>query len=168
MRLGDRRVHRRFVGGGEQRRGAGVGFVYSRTMACVFCDILAKKIPAHVVLDDDVVLAFLDTKPVFHGHVLVIPRTHVVTLPELAPDVVAPFFQRVQLLAAAVPKALSAQGSFVANNNVVSQSVPHLHVHVVPRTKGDGLKGFFWPRKKYEGDAQMVEIAAQIRAALET
>lgn len=133
-------------------------------MSCVFCDILEKKLPAHVVLDDDVVLAFLDRTPLFHGHVLVIPRTHVVTLPELAPELLGAFFQRVQLLAAVVPKALGAQGTFVANNNVVSQSVAHLHVHVVPRTKGDGLKGFFWPRKKYESDDQMAETAAKIRS----
>lgn len=133
-------------------------------MSCVFCDILDKKLPAHVVLDDDVVLAFLDRTPLFHGHVLVIPRTHVVTLPELAPELIGAFFQRVQLLAAAIPKALGAQGTFVANNNVVSQSVAHLHVHVVPRTKGDGLKGFFWPRKKYESDDQMAETAAKIRS----
>jgi histidine triad (HIT) family protein len=134
--------------------------------SCVFCDILEKKLPAHVVLDDDVALAFLDRTPIFHGHVLVIPRTHVVTLPELDPAIVGPFFQRVQLLAAAVPKALGAQGTFVANNNIVSQSVPHLHVHVVPRTKGDGLKGFFWPRKKYASDSEMAEVADQIRATL--
>lgn len=134
--------------------------------ACVFCDILEKKLPAHVVLDDDVVLAFLDRTPLFHGHVLVIPRRHIVTLPELAPDLVGAFFQRVQLIAAAVPKALGAQGSFVANNNIVSQSVPHLHVHVVPRTKGDGLKGFFWPRKKYASEDEMADAAEKIRQAL--
>lgn len=137
-------------------------------MACIFCDILERKLPAHVVLDDDVVLAFLDRTPLFHGHVLVIPRTHVVTLPELAPSLVGPFFQRVQRLAAALPKALGAQGTFVANNNVVSQSVAHLHVHVVPRTKGDGLKGFFWPRKKYASDDEMAETAAKIRDGLAT
>jgi histidine triad (HIT) family protein len=134
--------------------------------SCVFCDILEKKLPAHVVLDDDVALAFLDRTPLFPGHVLVIPRSHVVTLPELEPAIVGAFFQRVQLLAAALPKALGAQGTFVANNNIVSQSVPHLHVHIVPRTKGDGLKGFFWPRKKYASDAEMADIADQIRATL--
>ena len=134
--------------------------------SCVFCDILEKKLPAHVVLDDDVVLAFLDRTPLFHGHVLVIPRTHVVTLPELKPEIVGAFFQRVQLIAAAMPKALGAQGTFVANNNIVSQSVPHLHVHVVPRTKGDGLKGFFWPRKKYADEEEMAAVALKIRQAL--
>ena len=134
--------------------------------SCVFCAILGGALPAHVVLDDDVCLAFLDRTPLFHGHVLVVPRTHVVTLPELAPEVVGAFFQRVQVIAAALPAALGAQGTFVAMNNVVSQSVPHLHVHVVPRTKGDGLKGFFWPRKKYEGDEEMARIAASLRGAL--
>src|SRR5688572_7797543 len=123
-------------------------------MACVFCSILEKAIPAHVVLDDDVCLAFLDTKPLFVGHVLVVPRTHVETLPELDPEIVGAFFERVQMIAAAVPVALGSQGTFVAMNNKVSQSVPHLHVHVVPRTKGDGLKGFFWPRTKYTSEEQ--------------
>ncbi|MBX3229481.1 MAG: HIT family protein [Labilithrix sp.] len=133
---------------------------------CVFCRILAGELPAHVVLDDDVVLAFLDTTPLFHGHVLVVPRAHVVTLPELEAGVVGPFFERVQRIARAMPGALAAEGTFVAMNNAVSQSVPHLHCHVVPRTKGDGLKGFFWPRKKYAGDEEMSEIAAKLRAAL--
>lgn len=132
-------------------------------MPCVFCSIIEGSVPAHVVLEDEVCVAFLDTKPVFVGHVLVVPRTHVVTLPELAPDRVGPLFARVQLLAVAVPAALEAEGTFVAMNNIVSQSVPHLHVHVVPRRKGDGLKGFFWPRRKYEGDAHATEIAAKIR-----
>ena len=134
--------------------------------ACVFCAIVAGELPAHVVLDDDVCLAFLDRTPLFHGHVLVVPRAHVVTLPELAPEAVGPLFARVQALAAALPVALGAGGTFVAQNNMVSQSVPHLHVHVVPRTKGDGLKGFFWPRKKYAGDDEMAAVAAKIRAAL--
>lgn len=133
---------------------------------CVFCEIVAGKLPAHVVLDDEVVLAFLDRKPLFVGHVLVVPRQHVVTLPELPAQVVGPLFERVQRIARAVPTALGAQGTFVAENNVVSQSVPHLHVHVVPRTKGDGLKGFFWPRTKYAGEEQMAETASKIRAAL--
>jgi histidine triad (HIT) family protein len=133
---------------------------------CVFCDILEKKLPAHVVLDDDVVLAFLDKTPVFHGHVLVIPRRHIVTLPELEPDLVGAFFQRVQLIAAAVPKALGAQGTFVANNNVVSQSVAHLHVHVVPRSRGDGLRGLFWPRTKY-GPGEADDVACVLRVAFD-
>ena len=135
-------------------------------MACIFCDIAEKKIPAHLVFEDDVALAFLDKTPLFHGHVLVVPRAHVVTLPELSADIVGPFFARVQAIARAVPSALGAQGTFVAMNNVVSQSVAHLHVHVVPRTKGDGLKGFFWPRTKYTSEQESVEYAARIAGAL--
>ncbi len=136
-------------------------------MACIFCDIAANKVPAHVVHDDAVALGFLDKTPLFPGHVLIVPRAHVVTLPELPVDLVGPFFERVQKVAQAVPRALSAQGTFVAMNNVVSQSVAHLHVHVVPRTKGDGLKGFFWPRTKYKSEDAMAEVAQKIRAALE-
>lgn len=135
-------------------------------MSCVFCAIIAGEAKGHVVLDDDACLAFLDKTPLFKGHVLVVPRTHVVTLPELDPAIVGPFFQRVQLLATAVTSALGAQGTFVAMNNVVSQSVPHLHVHVVPRTKGDGLKGFFWPRTKYASDEEAASFASKIAAAL--
>lgn len=133
---------------------------------CVFCEIVLGKLPGHVVLDDDIVLAFLDRTPLFHGHVLVVPRPHVVTLPDLDAAVVGPFFERVQRIARVMPEAFGAQGTFVAMNNVVSQSVAHLHCHVVPRTKGDGLKGFFWPRKKYSGDEQMSEVAAKLRALL--
>ena len=133
---------------------------------CIFCAILGGELPAHVVLDDDVCLAFLDKTPLFHGHVLVVPRAHVVTLPELPAETVGPFFARVQAITRAVPEALGAEGTFVALNNVVSQSVPHLHVHVVPRTKGDGLKGFFWPRTKYAGDPEMAATAAKIAARL--
>jgi len=132
-------------------------------VTCVFCAIAAGDIPANVVLDDDVCLAFLDTKPLFFGHVLVAPKKHVVTLPELPPDQVGPLMSRVQLLSAAVPAVMEAEGSFVAMNNIVSQSVPHLHVHVVPRKKGDGLKGFFWPRRKYDDDAHAADVARRIR-----
>ena len=132
----------------------------------MFCEIVAGERPAHVVLDDDLVVAFLDTRPLFAGHVLVVPRAHVETLSDLPVDQVGPYFERVQRLAAAVRAAMEAQGSFVAMNNTVSQSVPHLHVHVVPRTKGDGLKGFFWPRATYDSDDHAAEIAAHIAAAL--
>lgn len=134
--------------------------------ACTFCSILAGELPAHVVLDDDEVLAFLDVRPLFPGHVLVVPRDHVETLPDLPAALVGPYFERVQRLSVAVRDATGAQGSFVAMNNVVSQSVPHLHTHVVPRTKGDGLKGFFWPRTRYRDDAHMAEVAARVAAAL--
>lgn len=134
---------------------------------CAFCAIIRGEAPAEVVLDDEAALAFLDARPLFAGHVLVVPRAHVATLPELPPHDVGPLFARVQLLATAVPVALGAQGTFVAINNGVSQSVPHLHVHVVPRTKGDGLKGFFWPRTKYPSAEAMREVGAKIRGALD-
>ena len=133
---------------------------------CTFCSILAGELPAHVVLDDDVALAFLDVRPLFPGHVLVVPRDHVETLPDLPADLVGPYFERVQRLSVAVRDATGAQGSFVATNNVVSQSVPHLHAHVVPRTKADGLKGFFWPRTRYRDEAHMAEVASSIAARL--
>jgi histidine triad (HIT) family protein len=133
---------------------------------CTFCSILAGDLPAHVVLDDDVVLAFLDVRPLFPGHVLVVPRHHVGTLADLPAAEVGPYFERVQRLSEAVRAGTGAQGSFVALNNTVSQSVPHLHTHVVPRTKGDGLKGFFWPRSRYADDAQAAAVAADIAAAL--
>jgi histidine triad (HIT) family protein len=133
---------------------------------CVFCAVVSKEAPAHVVLEDDACVAFLDLRPLFHGHVLVVPRAHVVTLSELAAAQVEPLFASVQAIARVMPAALSAEGTFVAMNNIVSQSVPHLHVHVVPRTKGDGLKGFFWPRSKYASEAEMAEVAGKLRAAL--
>ena len=133
---------------------------------CIFCAIAKRELPAHFVLEDDLCIAFLDKTPLFHGHLLVVPRAHVVTLSDLPADAVGPLFTRVQALARTVQSALGAEGTFVALNNVVSQSVPHLHVHVVPRTKGDGLKGFFWPRTRYADDAAMAAVAATIRAAL--
>ena len=134
-------------------------------VSCLFCRIVAGEEPAHVVLDTGEVVGFLDTRPVFKGHVLVVPRVHIPTLTELPDELVTPLFTAARAVAAAVREELGAQGSFVAMNNLVSQSVPHLHVHVVPRTKGDGLRGFFWPRVRYaEGEAQ--EYAARLRAAL--
>lgn len=132
---------------------------------CVFCDIRDGRRPAEVVYEDDSVVAFLDHSPLFPGHTLVIPRRHVVTLSDLRTDEVGPFFLRVQMIARVMPDALGAQGTFVANNNVVSQSVAHLHVHVVPRTRGDGLRGFFWPRRKY-ADGEAAATAARLRAAV--
>jgi histidine triad (HIT) family protein len=131
----------------------------------VFCAIVAGEADAEIVHRDEVAVAFLDRTPLFPGHVLVVPTTHVVTLPDLA-DVGA-FFERVKRLATAVPIAMGAQGTFVANNNVVSQSVAHLHVHVVPRTKGDGLRGFFWPRSRYAA-GEAAAVATRLREALET
>jgi histidine triad (HIT) family protein len=134
--------------------------------ACPFCSIVAGAEPAHVVLADDVVVAFLDRRPVFEGHVLVVPRTHVVTLTDLDPAVLGPFFERVQRVTRGVQMAMHADGSFVAMNNVVSQSVAHLHVHVVPRRRGDGLRGFFWPRVKYASDDDMTITARAIADAI--
>ena len=133
---------------------------------CVFCEIVAGRAPAAIVVDEPAVVAFLDVRPLFVGHVLVVPRAHHVTLPDLPGPLLQPLFEAVQRLSAAVPTALGARGTFVAANNVVSQSVAHLHVHVVPRTKGDGLRGFFWPRTRYESEEQLVATAARIRSAL--
>jgi histidine triad (HIT) family protein len=132
---------------------------------CVFCSIIAGDVAADVVLDGEAVLGFLDRRPVFKGHVLLVPREHVATLPDLPAGLRDPFLAAAQRLAAAVVDALGAQGSFVAMNNVVSQSVAHLHLHVVPRTKGDGLRGFFWPRTSY-ADGEAGEYAARLRAVL--
>jgi histidine triad (HIT) family protein len=132
---------------------------------CVFCSIIAGEIPADVVLDEPDFVAFLDARPVFKGHTLLVPREHVVTLPDLPAGLRDGFLAAAQVLARAVVEGLGAQGSFVAMNNVVSQSVAHLHLHVVPRTKGDGLRGFFWPRTKYaEGEA--AQYAEKLRAAI--
>lgn len=131
---------------------------------CMFCAIVAGDVPADVVLDEPDLLAFLDRRPLFKGHTLLVPRDHVPTLLELPPALRDPFLGAGQRLAAAMVDELGAQGSFVAMNNVVSQSVPHLHLHVVPRTKGDGLRGFFWPRTRY-ADGEAAAYAARLRAA---
>jgi histidine triad (HIT) family protein len=134
---------------------------------CVFCAIVAGDQPAHVVLDDGVVMAFLDVRPLFPGHTLVVPRPHYETLSDLPVDEVGPFFARVQRIARAVEDGLGAAGSFVAANNKISQSVPHLHVHVVPRNRKDGLRGFFWPRTRYPDEAAAKSAAERVRTALE-
>ena len=133
---------------------------------CVFCEIVRGETPAHVVFEDEVTLAFLDVRPVFEGHTLVVPRDHHETLADLPHELIEPLFSNVQLLSRAVVDALGATGSFVAMNNKVSQSVPHLHVHVVPRRPKDGLRGFFWPRRKYRGDEDMAAVAESIRSAV--
>ncbi len=133
---------------------------------CLFCKIVRGELPAFVVLDEPHVLAFLDRSPVFHGHCLVVPREHIQTLPDLPQDLILPLFSAAQRIAAAVETALSADGTFVAMNNKISQSVPHLHVHVVPRRKKDGLRGFFWPRVKYGSDDDMNLVATALRQAL--
>ena len=134
---------------------------------CLFCAIVAGETEASVVWRDDDLVAFLDIRPVFKGHVLLAPRRHVVTLPDLPPALRDPFLAATQQLATAMVDGLGAQGSFVAMNNVVSQSVPHLHCHVVPRTKGDGLRGFFWPRTTYDDDADRDAWATRLGAALQ-
>jgi histidine triad (HIT) family protein len=135
-------------------------------MACTFCAIVAGDVPAARVLEDDLCVAFLDARPLFHGHTLLVPRAHVETLPDLPAADVGPFFERAQRLSVAVRDAMDAVGTFVAMNNVVSQSVPHLHVHVVPRRPKDGLRGFFWPRTTYADDAERDAVAARIRSEL--
>ena len=132
---------------------------------CVFCRIVAGDLEADLVLETDDLVGILDQRPVFKGHVLLVPREHVVTLPDLPARLRDPFLAAAQRIAGAVVDELGAQGSFVAVNNTVSQSVPHLHLHVVPRTRGDGLRGFFWPRQKY-ADGERAAYAARLRAAL--
>lgn len=134
---------------------------------CSFCAIAASETAAEIVFEDDHTLAFLDNRPLFHGHTLLIPRAHHVTLGELPADLIAPLFANAALLSRAIPEAMEKPGSFVALNNVVSQSVPHLHVHIVPRKRKDGLRGFFWPRTKYASGEEMADTAAAIRAVLE-
>jgi len=136
-------------------------------IACLFCEIAAGTKPAHVVLETPEVMAFLDIRPVFHGHCLLIPRVHVDTLDELPDPLIEPLFTEARRLSRAVRSALDAAGTFVAMNNRVSQSVPHLHVHVVPRRPKDGLRGFFWPRVKYDGEAQMADFRDRIREAVD-
>ncbi|HWN08445.1 MAG TPA: HIT family protein [Pyrinomonadaceae bacterium] len=135
-------------------------------MSCLFCEIIKGQVSATIVFEDETCIAFLDHRPLFYGHCLLVPRSHFETLSDLPKELVEPLFQNVQLLARAVEKALSAEGSFVALNNRVSQSVPHLHVHIVPRKRKDGLKGFFWPRTKYANEAAMEEVQESIRAAI--
>jgi histidine triad (HIT) family protein len=134
--------------------------------SCAFCAILAGAEQSAVVYEDERVVAFLDRRPLFPGHTLVVPRRHVVTLGDLPADEMLPLMRIVQAASVVMETALGAQGSFVAINNRVSQSVPHLHVHVVPRTKGDGLKGFFWPRTAYVSDEARDEVASIVRAGI--
>ncbi|MGZ5336795.1 MAG: HIT family protein [Solirubrobacterales bacterium] len=134
---------------------------------CRFCAIAAGAEQAHVVFEDDDFLAFLDKRPLFPGHSLLIPRAHHETLAELPDELVGPLFADARLLSRAIPAAVGKPGSFVALNNVVSQSVPHLHVHIVPRKPKDGLRGFFWPRQKYEDEAHAKRTAAAVRKQVE-
>ena len=135
-------------------------------MNCLFCGIIDGSVSASVVFQDDISIAFLDHRPLFPGHCLLVPKNHFETLSDLPIQLIGSFFENVQLLARAVELAREAEGSFVAMNNRVSQSVPHLHVHIVPRRKKDGLKGFFWPLYKYGNDAEMLEVQHSIQSAI--
>jgi histidine triad (HIT) family protein len=135
-------------------------------MSCVFCSIGSESEPASIVHRDDSFCAFLDARPVFKGHVLVVPRAHVADFSQLSAELIGPLFTLVRRVSQSVQAALGAQGAFIAVNEKVSQSVPHLHVHVVPRTKGDGLRGFFWPRTHYASTAERDDFAARIAASL--
>ena len=135
-------------------------------MNCLFCGIVNGEVSASIVFEDEISTAFLDHRPLFPGHCLLVPKEHFETLTDLPVELVGPFFQNAQLLTLAVEVALEAEGSFVAMNNRVSQSVPHLHVHVVPRRKKDGLKGFFWPRNKYVDQTQMFGVQKLIQTAI--
>jgi histidine triad (HIT) family protein len=137
------------------------------TEDCAFCRIARGETEATIVLDEAHALAFLDHRPLFPGHCLLIPRAHYETLTDLPAAEVGPFFETSQLLARAVRESMEAQGTFVAMNNVVSQSVPHLHVHVVPRRRKDGLRGFFWPRTKYEDERQERQVRDAVRDAVD-
>jgi histidine triad (HIT) family protein len=134
---------------------------------CAFCAIASGEADAHVVFEDSDTLAFLDNRPLFPGHSLLIPRRHLETIWDLPDALLATLFENARLLSQAVREAMEAQGAFVAANNVVSQSVPHFHVHVVPRNRKDGLRGFFWPRRKYESEAHAAKSAEAVRAAVE-
>jgi len=131
---------------------------------CLFCRIVAGEVDAHVVFEDEVSLAFLDNRPLFPGHTLLVPREHYEAIWDLPEELVEPLFLNARMLASAVRGAVESQGAFVAMNNIVSQSVPHFHVHVAPRNRKDGLRGFFWPRRKYRSDEHAAEVAATVRA----
>ena len=146
---------------GLRSDGAGV----SADGPCPFCAIARGEQHGHVVAEDEHTVTFLDHRPLFPGHCLVIPRVHIEVLPDLPDELLAPFLGATRLAARAVEGGMAAQGTFIAMNNRVSQSVPHLHAHVVPRTKGDGLKGFFWPRTRYPDAAARDEVAGRLRAA---
>ncbi len=133
---------------------------------CIFCSVVSGETPARVVLEDRISIAFLDHRPLFPGHCLLVPKDHFETLADLPVELVGPLFVNAQILSRAVQAAMNAEGSFVALNNRVSQSVPHLHVHIVPRRKKDGLKGFFWPRNKYASEAHEIEVQGAVKQAI--
>jgi histidine triad (HIT) family protein len=134
----------------------------STTKKCIFCSIINGEAPGYIVYEDELCIAFLDITPLFEGHVLLLPKQHIETLMELPDELTAPLFNTAKRLSSSVQTAMDSQGIFVANNNVISQSVPHLHIHIVPRNKKDGLYGFFYPRKAYRDEEHMKEVAARI------
>jgi histidine triad (HIT) family protein len=134
---------------------------------CAFCRVLAGDEPGSIVFEDEISIAFLDNRPLFPGHSLLVPREHFETLWDLPAELIDPLFTNAQMLSLAIRDAMKAQGAFVAANNVVSQSVPHFHIHLVPRNRKDGLRGFFWPRRKYESDEHLAETAELVRAEIE-
>jgi histidine triad (HIT) family protein len=138
----------------------------ARVAGCRFCAIVAGDESAHVVFEDDVSLAFLDHRPLFPGHSLLLPREHYETIWDLPDEEIGPLFTNARFLSGAIRSAMNAQGAFVALNNIVSQSVPHLHIHLVPRNRKDGLRGFFWPRRKYDSEEHMRETAGKVRAVV--
>lgn len=133
---------------------------------CPFCRVVRGEADSDLVFEDGISLAFLDTRPLFPGHCLLVPREHLTTLHDLPPELIGPFFANVQLISTAVEQAMEAEGTFVGINNRVSQSVAHMHVHIVPRRKGDGLRGFFWPRQRYGDRDEATRIQELIRAAV--
>jgi len=135
-------------------------------LSCKFCQVVARDLESYIVFEDDLSLGFLDHRPLFTGHTLLVPKAHYETLEDLPVPLISPFFGNVQMLARAVEQGMQAEGSFVAINNRVSQSVPHLHVHIVPRRKKDGLRGFFWPRQAHPDQAQMRDAQTAIRRAI--
>jgi histidine triad (HIT) family protein len=135
-------------------------------VACVFCEIIAGRIAAHVVFEDEISVAFLDSRPLFPGHCLLVSREHLETFADLPGGLIGPFFKNAQRLSGAVERGMEAEGTFVAMNNRVSQSVAHLHVHIVPRRKKDGLRGFFWPRSPYVSEEAAADARGRIVAAL--
>ena len=138
----------------------------STNAACLFCRIARREVSARIVFEDEISLAFLDHRPVFPGHCLLIPKEHYETLSDLPANLIGPFFKNAQLLAGAVETAMEAHGTFVGMNNRVSQSVPHFHVHIIPRRRKDGLRGFFWPRYPYKSDDEANLVQSSIRNAV--
>lgn len=135
-------------------------------MTCIFCRIIAKEEPSTIIYEDKDFIAFLDTRPVFLGHTLLLPKKHIETFYDLTDDRIGPLFIRAKKIGHAIQQGLKAEGSFIALNNRISQSVLHTHVHLIPRNRGDGLKGFFWPRQKYQSEEEKIEIQQKIMAHL--